>query len=256
MQGGVQAQPPSSERHDGDQPAGGHLGDVLVDDDQAVGARHAGQQRLGAVADRLDDVAAVGVAHDRAVQVLAVAQRRDQRLAGDRLHGAAEQLALAEHQPDRRADEHLEGDQRGHRLAGDADDRDLVAAQPAEALRRAGVHGHLPEAHLAELGERLLHHVEPAAGEGAGDEHQVAAQQLALQHLGEPALVRRQDARPVGLGAGVPGGRGERVAVDVDDLARRRRGADVDQLGAGAQDGDPRPRAGRARAPGRRRPAG
>ena len=103
-----------------------------------------------------------------------------------------------------------------------------------------GVHRDLPEAHVAELGERLLHHVEPAAGERAGDEHQVAAQQLALQHLGEAALVRRQDARAVGLRAGVAGGRGEGVAVDVDDLAGRRRRADVDQLGAGAEDGDPR----------------
>ena len=90
-----------------------------------------------AVADRLDDVAAVGVPHDRAVQVLPVAQRREQLLAGDRLHGAPEQLPLAQHQPDRRADEHLEGHQRGHRLTGHADHRDVVAAEPAEALRRA-----------------------------------------------------------------------------------------------------------------------
>ena len=54
--------------------------------------------------------------------------------------------------------------------------------------------------------------------------------------------VRRQDARPVGLGAGVPGGRGEGVAVDVDELTRRRRRPDVDEFGAGAQDGDPRSR--------------
>src|SRR3712207_8330723 len=40
-------------------------------------------------------------------------------------------------------------------------------------------------------------------GKGAGDEHQVAAQQLALDHLAHPPPVGRDDAGAVRLGAGV-----------------------------------------------------
>src|SRR4051794_26815663 len=82
----------------------------------------------------------------------------------------------------------------GHGPAGDADDGDVAGPQRAEAGGGPGVLRPRRKPHEPERGARLLHHVDPAAGEGAGDQDEVAAQQLALQHLGQPALVRREDA--------------------------------------------------------------
>ena len=86
------------------------------------------------------------------------------------------------------------------------------------------------KSHGAEFGQRLLDHVvRPGADPAAGDED-VGPQQLALEHVEQPALVVGHDPDPVDVGSGVACGGGQRVAVDVDDLAELGRLADVDQL--------------------------
>ena len=72
------------------------------------------------------------------------------------LHRRPVQRLDAEHLPDRRPDEHLEGDERADRVAGQGEDRGLLGADGAEALRLAGLHRDLVEGHGAEPGEHLL----------------------------------------------------------------------------------------------------
>ena len=197
-------------------------------------------------ADERDAVTAGRLAVQDAAAVLPHARRALDRLERRRLDGRAVQHALAEQLADGRTDEHLERDQRADRVAGQAEDRDLVAEVP-EALRLAGLHRDLGELDGAELGQRLLDHVERAHRDAAAGHQDVRAQQLALEDVQQRRVIVRDDAVPLRVRAGVLRRRREQVGVRVADLAEARPLPDVDQFAAGADHDHARARAGRAR---------
>ena len=114
--------------------------------------------------------------------------------------------------------------------------------EQAEALRRPGLHGHPGQVEVAELGQRLDHQFGAVPAGRAGDQHHLGHQQPGLDQLAEPPRIAGRDADPVGLGAGVPGGGGQRERVDVVHLAGPGRAGHVDQFVADRDDRQPGPR--------------
>ena len=147
---------------------------------------------------------------------------------------------LAHHPADRGQHEHLEGDVGGDRVAGQGEDRGVVLADGAEALRLAGLHADAAEPHGALVGQRLLDHVEVALAHAATGHDDVGADELVVERLGEGVRLVGDDADAVGDRAGRAGGRGEEVGVAVVDRVVAQRGAGVAQLGAGRDDDHPR----------------
>ena len=75
-----------------------------------------------------------------------------------------------------------------------------------------------------------------------GDHHHLGAVDLALDDFPQFLGLGVDDADAVHLGAGVAARRGQRVRVDVVDLAVAGRSGDVDELTADAHHRQPRPR--------------
>ena len=80
------------------------------------------------------------------------------------------------------------------------------------------------------------------AADRARDHHHLGAIDLALDDFPQFLGVGVDDADAVHLGAGVAARRGQRVGVDVVDLAVAGRARDVDELTADAHHRQPRPR--------------
>ena len=114
----------------------------------------------------------------------------------------------------------------------------------------------LLELHRAEPAERFLDDVVGADADAAAGDDEVGADQLVLERVDQHAAGRpgtmptRKAIAPASRAAAV-----EQRAVGVGDLARRQRLARVDQLAAGGQHDDARPRPHRAPARGRPRRA-
>ena len=107
----------------------------------------------------------------------------------------------AHHRAEGRQHEHLEGEVRRHRVAGQREDRDpglAVPADEAEALRLARLHRDPAEPHGAQRRERLLDHVVVALRHAARGDHQVGADELVGQRVEERRGLVGDDADPVG----------------------------------------------------------
>ena len=93
----------------------------------------------GPPAQRLHGVAAAAPLGDVRRPELAQPGRRRDGLQQVRPHAGPEHRLGAGQQLDDRAGQHLEADQRGAGVAGQADHRHLLGADRAEAERRAGI---------------------------------------------------------------------------------------------------------------------
>ena len=142
--------------HGGPGRRGGH---PLAEHQQSVGLGEAGQ-RVRPTGERLHRVAAAAPLGDVRGPELAQPARRRDGLQQVCLHAGPEHRLGAGQQLDHRPGQHLEADQRGAGLAGQADDRHLLAADRAEAERRARVERH--------VGERRRRPGRRRAGTGSG----------------------------------------------------------------------------------------
>ena len=150
-----------------------------------------------------------------ATTATSVSRARDRR---DGVRLLAHQLAQ------RGQHEDLEGDVGRHRVARQREDRDPVLADPAEALRLAGLHRDRAEPHA--LGrQRRLDHVVVALRDAAGGDDDVGADQLVVQRLEERGRLVGDDADPVGDRAGAADRGGEQEGVAVVDRVVAELGA-------------------------------
>jgi hypothetical protein len=146
------------------------------------------------------------------------------RTGSSNTHGerGGEGAAVAGERREERAGEQREGDDRRHRVAGEAEPGDLPpvgTGERAEGERAAGAHAHAPEGERAAGGDgRRAHVVALADAHAAGREHEVARERAGA---GEERTERRLgvggDAEVDRLAAGVAHERGERDRVRRDD---------------------------------------
>src|SRR5699024_9913835 len=217
--------------------------DVGVHQHEAVGLRERGEQMSGrtlGTTESTDQVLPrVRVAHELSPQVAASALDGGDRSDRARLHRATHGLPLAQRDPDEGADHDLEDDQGTHRIRRQEEGRHLVATEPPEALDRTRMHGHAVDLDLSEL----LHDLTDASGRlapgGAGDHHELTADQLPLEHLAQPGGFGTRDAHAVDIGPGVAAGGGEVIRVHVVDLAGAGAAVHVDELVAHRDDRHP-----------------
>src|SRR4051794_33751947 len=146
------------ERQHGHCLTGLDRGHGLVHHDQGVGLRQVADHVRALGADRRHGQPPLDHRED-AARVLPPTARRGECVGEDGVRRRPEVRRTAHHPAQRREDELLEGDVRRHRVARQGDDRDLVLADRAEALRLAGLHRDATEPDRPERGQRLLDHV-------------------------------------------------------------------------------------------------
>ena len=176
-----------------------------------------------------------------AAEVLRAAGRRRDGVGERGLDGGPRVRQAAHHPAQRRQHEHLEGDERGDRVARQREDRGLVLAHHTETLGLARLHGNPAEPHGAGGGQRLLDHVVVAHRHPAGGDHHVGAHELVAERVEEGLRLVGHDADAVGDRARVADGRGEHVGVAVVDRVVAAGGAGLAQLRARGQDHHARP---------------
>src|SRR5438552_3182898 len=123
------------------------------------------------------------------------------------------------HPKERRADEHLEGHERGHGVSGQSEDRHAAVTVPelAERERTARPDGDRPEVDLAELGEHRLQVIVVADRHAAARHDGVRRDPFAESRSQRIRRVRDDVADPR-LGAGGSDRRGEGISIGVADL--------------------------------------
>ena len=109
--------------------------------------------------------------------------------------------------PERRPDEHLEGDEGADRVARQGHHGHAVDG--AGALGAARLHGDLGELDGAEAAEGVLHHLVGAGADAAAGDQQVRRRHLGPHRRQELVDVVRDEVQPARLAAGVLHGGGQ-----------------------------------------------
>ena len=127
-------------------------------------------------------------------------------------------------------------------MGGEQEGGHAVRAEPAEALRRAGVHGDAGGVEIAERRRARPAPRAPAApADRPADDQQSLNGRRSCTAEAICAGVAADEARARGVGPRLAGGGGERVRADVGHLARARGAGELDELVAHRDHRDPRP---------------
>ena len=203
---------------------------VSDDHDQGVGLRQAADQVRAVPSDRRDLSAVAGHLEDARARTAGGRSETEKPSVSSRSHERSSVRKLAHHPADRRQHEDLERDVRRHRVAGQREDRGVVLADRAEALRLARLHRHLGELHRAEPPEHVLDDVVVALADATARHDQVGADQLVRQRVGQLLRIVGDDADPVGDGVGLAHRSRERERVGVVDRVEAERRTRLAQL--------------------------